>query len=69
MEFVDMILMEFEGQLSYNDIMHMTHKEITYLREHRKKMKAAMAPKMPDIPNIPGAPKNMPRNIPNKSHR
>lgn len=37
MEFVDDVLDEFSGQLRYDDILHMTYKEIGYLRAHRKK--------------------------------
>jgi hypothetical protein len=37
MEFVDDVLDEFDGQLRYDDILHMTYKEIGYMREHRKK--------------------------------
>lgn len=37
MEFVDDVLYEFDGQLSYSDIKNMTYKEIGYLRAHRKK--------------------------------
>lgn len=33
---VDVILDEFNGQLSYSEILHMTKKELTYLREHRQ---------------------------------
>jgi len=36
MGYVDDILDEFNGQLSINDIYHMTKKEIEYLREHRR---------------------------------
>lgn len=34
---MDDVLDEFDGQLSYHDILHMTYKEIGYLREHRRK--------------------------------
>jgi len=37
MEFVDDVLYEFDGQLSFSDIKNMTYKEIGYLRAHRKK--------------------------------
>lgn len=37
MEFVDDILYEFDGQLSYSEIKQMTYKELGYLRIHRKK--------------------------------
>ena len=33
---VDDILFEFRGQLSIQDIYHMTYKELGYLREHRR---------------------------------
>ncbi len=35
MAYVDMILYEFKGDLSIQDIYHMTYKEIGYLRKHR----------------------------------
>lgn len=38
MEFVDDVLYEFDGQLSFSDIKNMTYKEIGYLRAHRKKV-------------------------------
>lgn len=38
MELIDDVLFEFRGQLSYNDILHMTNKELAYLREHRRKI-------------------------------
>ena len=37
LEYVDDVLYEFDGQLSYSEICNMTYKEIGYLREHRKK--------------------------------
>lgn len=36
MAFVDTVLYEFKGQLSYNDILHMSFKELGYLRKHRE---------------------------------
>ena len=38
MALVDEVLFEFRGQLSLNDIYHMTYKELGYLREHRREM-------------------------------
>ena len=38
MAMVDEILFEFRGQLSLDDIYHMSYKELGYLREHRRKM-------------------------------
>lgn len=40
-----MILDEFSGQLSYQDIMHMTRKELEYMREHRKLLNKSKVPK------------------------
>lgn len=37
LEYVDDVLEEFDGQLSYTDIFHMTYKEIGYMMAHRKK--------------------------------
>lgn len=37
MHFVDDVLADFDGQLSYEDIKRMTYKEIGYMREHRRK--------------------------------
>jgi len=36
MGYVDEVLEEFQGQLSIEDIYHMTYKEIGYLRKHRQ---------------------------------
>lgn len=36
MAFVDDVLDEFDGQLTYQDIYQMTYKELGYLRMHRK---------------------------------
>jgi hypothetical protein len=38
MAYVDTILYEFKGDLSINDIYHMTYKELGYLRKHRAKI-------------------------------
>lgn len=46
MEYVDTILDEFDGQLSYDDICHMTYKEIGYLRLHRAKLKKEKGPQL-----------------------
>lgn len=43
MGFIDQVLYEFGGDLSYHDILHMTHKELGYLRNHRRKLKEAGA--------------------------
>lgn len=37
MHFVDDVLADFDGQLSYDDVKRMTYKEIGYMREHRRK--------------------------------
>ena len=37
MHYVDDVLADFDGQLSYEDIKRMTYKEIGYMREHRRK--------------------------------
>lgn len=36
MGWVDTVLHDFDGQLSYSDILNMTYKEIGYLHAHRK---------------------------------
>lgn len=36
LEYADDILYEFDGQLSFSDIKHMTYKELGYMRAHRK---------------------------------
>ena len=38
MAYVDDILDEFSGQISINDIYHMTYKELGYLRKHRREL-------------------------------
>ena len=40
------ILEEFDGQLSYQDIGHMTQKEIGYLRERRREILKHKPPKL-----------------------
>lgn len=37
MEYVDDVLYDFHGDLTKEDIYHMTYKEIGYMRLHRKK--------------------------------
>lgn len=51
MNFVDDVLNEFEGQLSYETILHMTYKELGYLRKHRAKIREAKArnPSLKDL--------------------
>ena len=49
MGYVDMVLDEFGGQLSINDIYHMTYKEIGYMRKHRQELNKAKQPNMNDI--------------------
>lgn len=49
MNYVDMILEEFHGQLSINDIYHMTYKEMGYLRRHRAMMVKERGPKLSDM--------------------
>lgn len=36
MEWVDTVLHDFDGQLTYTDILNMTYKELGYLHAHRK---------------------------------
>lgn len=67
MAFVDDVLADFHGDLTYQDVIHMTYKEIGYLREHRKKYhpkemdavtKALLgvgAPKKSNKPKAPGS--------------
>ena len=52
MEYVDKVLDEFNGQLSINDIYHMTYKELGYLRKHRQKINEARS-KNPTLKDIP----------------
>ena len=44
--FVDSVLYEFKGQLTYSDIMGMTLKEIGYLRKHRNAMREEASKQM-----------------------
>lgn len=44
MEEIDDILMEFRGQLSIDDILHLTYKELSYLRKHRQQKNAKNPP-------------------------
>lgn len=46
MEEIDVILDEFNGQLSYSDILHMTYRELSYLRKHREQMNAKKGPEL-----------------------
>lgn len=48
MGYIDDILLEFGGDLSYHEILHMSYKEIGYLRNHRqtrKKKDGVITPK------------------------
>lgn len=49
MSYVDIVLDEFRGQLSLNDIYSMTYKEIGYLRKHRQEINKRRQPKFNDI--------------------
>ena len=49
MFYIDEVLDEFDGQLSINDIYHMTYKEIGYLRKHRAELKKARGPQLKDM--------------------
>ena len=49
MSYVDIVLDEFGGQLSLNDIYSMTYKEIGYLRKHRQELNKQKQPKINDI--------------------
>ena len=49
MNYVDDILDEFKGQISINDIYHMTYKEIGYLRKHRAEMNKKRGPTLSDV--------------------
>ena len=49
MGYVDTILDEFHGQLSIQDIYHMTYKEIGYLRKHRIELNKAKGPSLKDL--------------------
>ena len=50
MEYVNIVLDEFNGQLSINDIYHMTYKELGYLRKHRAKLNKSKNPTLKDLP-------------------
>lgn len=49
MDYVDTVLEEFRGQISINDIYHMTYKEMGYLRKHRAKMIKDRGPRLGDM--------------------
>jgi len=49
MGYIDTILDEFKGQLSIQDIYHMTYKEINYLRQHRAEMVRKRGHRLSDI--------------------
>lgn len=49
MGYVDSVLDEFDGQLSLQDIYHMTYKEIGYMRKHRAALKKKKGPSLKDI--------------------
>ena len=49
MGYVDMVLDEFNGQLSINDIYQMTYKEIGYLRKHRQEL---LKKRQPDLNSL-----------------
>ena len=49
MYYIDDVLDEFNGQLSVNDIYHMTYKEIGYLRKHRAELIKKRGPKLSDM--------------------
>jgi hypothetical protein len=49
---VDDILYEFEGQLTYSEILEMTYKEIDILRKHRRSRKQAEAKSGAALNNI-----------------
>lgn len=51
MNYVDIVLDEFGGQLSINDIYSMTYKEIGYLRKHRQELIKRKQPNINDINN------------------
>lgn len=44
--YIDNVLDEFDGQLSLDDIYHMTYKEIGYMRKHRRKLNKEKGPKI-----------------------
>lgn len=47
--YVDAVIDEFDGQLSLQDIYHMTYKELGYMRKHREKMNKEKGPQLKDI--------------------
>lgn len=49
MGYIDDILDEFNGQLSIQDIYHMTYKEIGYLRKHRAELIKKRGPRLQDM--------------------
>lgn len=49
MGYIDQVLYDFGGQLSIQDIYHMTYKEIGYMRQHRKKLIAERGPTLRDM--------------------
>lgn len=49
MGYVDDILYEFKGQLSIQDIYHMTYKEIGYMRKHRAELNKKNGPDLNDL--------------------
>ena len=49
MGYVDMVLDEFDGQLSITDIYNMTYKEIGYLRKHRQELNKKKQPNLSDL--------------------
>lgn len=51
MSYVDLVLDEFSGQLSINDIYSMTYKEVGYLRKHRQELNKKKQPNFDDINN------------------
>lgn len=49
MNYIDQVLYDFNGQLSINDIYHMTYKEIGYMRNHRRKLIEERGPTLGDL--------------------
>lgn len=43
------MLFDFDGQLSLNDILSLTYKEIGYLRKHRMALKQKHGPTLKDL--------------------
>ena len=58
MGYVDSVLMDFKGQLRYDEILHMTYKEIGYLKEHRieyyknRQNKSSMGEALEELNNL-----------------